>query len=270
MHQEYSGLTSDHIKPSEARGLLVDQYGNVCLRCGFAPTETDPVLAVDHITPVARGGQNRYRNYQLLCGPCNSWKRLQIIDYRPGPPRGLLRDDVPIVPHGERVRGRNLKIVPSVPAAPPEVIKVQVPILVPTPPPAHNCYDALPRLYHDYNRISAEMTRFSERCGRAEATVQEMKLAKIGHDCGMPVGCFVIVVFLFLIAISAAVYFYIYGRAAAEHRAADLAERLARAEMQASQIEEERQRAADLAERLARAERERDQLQERPWWTRLW
>jgi hypothetical protein len=40
--------------------------------------------------------------------------------------------------------------------------------------------------------------------------------------------------------------------------------------MQASQIEEERQRAADLAERLARAERERDQLQERPWWTRLW
>jgi len=51
--------------------------GDFCLRCGAAG-----VLTTDHIIPLSRGGLNDISNIQPLCGPCNSQKGAQALDYR--------------------------------------------------------------------------------------------------------------------------------------------------------------------------------------------
>ncbi len=56
---------------------LCNQYGNVCLACGAAAP-----LTVDHVVPLSKGGANGIENIQPLCGPCNSRKGVQTIDYR--------------------------------------------------------------------------------------------------------------------------------------------------------------------------------------------
>ncbi len=45
----------------------------VCVACGAKSTEA--LLHVDHIIPIARGGQNTPENMQVLCGKCNTEKR---------------------------------------------------------------------------------------------------------------------------------------------------------------------------------------------------
>lgn len=57
---------------------LCAKYGNCCLCCGRGGK-----LTVDHIVPIALGGLNTIDNLQPLCRPCNSSKRLKIIDFRP-------------------------------------------------------------------------------------------------------------------------------------------------------------------------------------------
>lgn len=56
---------------------LCAHYEYRCLCCG----EHRP-LTVDHIIPIAKGGMNTIDNIQPLCKPCNSAKRIKIIDYR--------------------------------------------------------------------------------------------------------------------------------------------------------------------------------------------
>lgn len=51
-----------------------------CARCGRLATEQE--LTVDHIAPLSMGGSNYIENIQPLCGPCNSSKGTQTIDYR--------------------------------------------------------------------------------------------------------------------------------------------------------------------------------------------
>jgi 5-methylcytosine-specific restriction endonuclease McrA len=58
---------------------LVEKYGGFCLRC----FKKDVPLAADHVVPVSKGGANTIDNIQPLCGPCNSRKFVQVIDYRP-------------------------------------------------------------------------------------------------------------------------------------------------------------------------------------------
>ena len=48
-----------------------------CLKCG---TVRD--LTIDHITPLAKGGDNDLNNLQTLCFKCNSSKSDTIADYR--------------------------------------------------------------------------------------------------------------------------------------------------------------------------------------------
>ena len=56
---------------------LCDKYGNRCLCCGEITK-----LTVDHIVPLSKGGSNDISNVQPICGPCNSKKGTQTIDYR--------------------------------------------------------------------------------------------------------------------------------------------------------------------------------------------
>lgn len=103
-----SNRTTRPVTPMSAdagRARLIEEYGEHCFRCLIKPDEDRrQTFAVDHIVPVARGGQNVYENYQLLCGPCNSWKRTKIIDFRPGKSRQEITVDLPIIPNEQRAR----------------------------------------------------------------------------------------------------------------------------------------------------------------------
>lgn len=197
------------MKPEAARPYLTAEFGHYCFRCGLQPDPERPRMDVDHIIPVARGGRNHTGNYQYLCGPCNSWKGTKIIDFRPGDPRKI-EADLPIIPNEERVRKSSVKLVPlpvPEPIIQTVVERVQVPIMVPVPPPAHNCYDALPRLFSEYTRSMTEIARLSERLGKAEAE-------RAGYQDqwrnSYPFGCILTLAFLTLIASTAAIYFYAY------------------------------------------------------------
>jgi 5-methylcytosine-specific restriction endonuclease McrA len=59
---------------------LKAQFDFMCLCCGSR--EPDIKLTVDHVVPMPLGGTNSIDNIQPLCGPCNSDKGQQIVDYR--------------------------------------------------------------------------------------------------------------------------------------------------------------------------------------------
>lgn len=67
---------SDTDYRAEDWAMLLDWFGGACLACGAGK------VTIDHVMPLARGGSNSIRNLQPLCGPCNSRKHMQIIDYR--------------------------------------------------------------------------------------------------------------------------------------------------------------------------------------------
>ena len=77
--------------PPTRKELLYENQGRKCAGCEYAlPLH---VLTVDHITPRARGGQDRIRNLQLLCHTCNAIKGTRDMDYLRATlrQRGILR-----------------------------------------------------------------------------------------------------------------------------------------------------------------------------------
>jgi 5-methylcytosine-specific restriction endonuclease McrA len=56
---------------------LCTWFYNRCLRCGG-----EGPLTIDHVIPISKGGPNTIDNLQPLCGPCNSSKNDNTIDYR--------------------------------------------------------------------------------------------------------------------------------------------------------------------------------------------
>lgn len=56
---------------------LCDRHGNKCLCC-----KKKRPLTVDHVIPVSKGGTSNIENIQPLCGPCNSTKRDEVVDFR--------------------------------------------------------------------------------------------------------------------------------------------------------------------------------------------
>lgn len=56
---------------------IMNRDGGKCLKCNS--TEN---LTIDHITPLAVGGDNDYNNLQTLCSKCNSKKSTSIEDNR--------------------------------------------------------------------------------------------------------------------------------------------------------------------------------------------
>lgn len=71
-------LTKDTMIPGIWK-LLIEAYGEACLKCG-----SDDILTIDHIKPIALGGDNSFENLQILCKSCNSSKgHRSCVDYRP-------------------------------------------------------------------------------------------------------------------------------------------------------------------------------------------
>ena len=59
------------------RARLAEENGERCANCGGLDK-----LVLDHIVPIAKGGQSRYDNLQLLCAECNRIKGKLAIDCR--------------------------------------------------------------------------------------------------------------------------------------------------------------------------------------------
>lgn len=55
------------------RAIVLERDGFRCRRCGASPDD-GARLVIDHITPLAAGGQNTRRNLQTLCDRCNAGK----------------------------------------------------------------------------------------------------------------------------------------------------------------------------------------------------
>ena len=78
---------------NESWDLLLDLTGHTCVRCGIGEkdaiyryTKDGPKrgkLTMDHIIPVRHEGPHAISNLQPLCMPCQLWKRIKSIDYRP-------------------------------------------------------------------------------------------------------------------------------------------------------------------------------------------
>lgn len=62
---------------SETRLSVFERDGNRCLKCG-----AEEGLSLDHIQPLAKGGDNSTENLQTLCTACNSAKGDATKDYR--------------------------------------------------------------------------------------------------------------------------------------------------------------------------------------------
>lgn len=68
---------SCHTSNKLIREKVFNIYGKKCLKCG-----SEINLQIDHVIPVAMGGNNDINNYQPLCKTCNIRKGTKIIDYR--------------------------------------------------------------------------------------------------------------------------------------------------------------------------------------------
>lgn len=133
MQENCTAPPADRMGAKEARERLIAEYGDICLRCKLEPGVDDPPLAVDHIIPVAKGGQNRLSNYQLLCGPCNSWKGLRVIDFRPDSDGITIQDMLEVIPNELRARKASMAQKPASP-----------------PPSVHDCREAFDPLLKAY------------------------------------------------------------------------------------------------------------------------
>ncbi len=90
-HKRYKEIASDIPAPpgrpqvtrhaydvsSETRLSVFERDGNRCLKCG-----AEEGLSLDHIQPLAKGGDNSTENLQTLCTSCNSAKGDTTKDYR--------------------------------------------------------------------------------------------------------------------------------------------------------------------------------------------
>ncbi|MBD2253686.1 HNH endonuclease [Nostoc parmelioides] len=62
--------------PPEVRQYVFQRDKLQCQSCGKTGLETD--LTIDHIIPLARGGQNDMSNLHTLCFECNRRKTDQL------------------------------------------------------------------------------------------------------------------------------------------------------------------------------------------------
>lgn len=62
------------------RQVLVEQRGS-CALCGFVLVDGE--WALDHITPLSKGGSDERANLQAICHPCHEKKSARDRGHRP-------------------------------------------------------------------------------------------------------------------------------------------------------------------------------------------
>ena len=62
--------------PPEVRKYVFQRDRYQCQSCGKTARETD--LTIDHIIPLARGGDNDISNLHTLCRACNQHKKADL------------------------------------------------------------------------------------------------------------------------------------------------------------------------------------------------
>ncbi len=82
--------------PTRERVALIKQFGERCGACGASLS--GKLWHLDHIIPLAMGGDDGTGNYQPLCLPCHTAKTVK---------------DVPAIAKAKRVEARNLGIKPE-------------------------------------------------------------------------------------------------------------------------------------------------------------
>jgi len=65
--------------PPSVRKYVFERDKYQCQSCGKTTLETN--LTIDHIIPLARGGQNDISNLQTLCFTCNQ-RKTDKLDFR--------------------------------------------------------------------------------------------------------------------------------------------------------------------------------------------
>ena len=78
-------LTLQSDCPDNIKEILIEVYGFKCMKPDCPKSKEDsPVIHLDHIIPISKGGLHMIDNLQLLCRFCNISKRdRDTIDYRP-------------------------------------------------------------------------------------------------------------------------------------------------------------------------------------------
>lgn len=62
--------------PLNIRWKVLKRDNYTCKKCGKSPAKNNNVeLEIDHIHPVAKGGDNNIENLQTLCHKCNQGKK---------------------------------------------------------------------------------------------------------------------------------------------------------------------------------------------------
>lgn len=65
--------------PLNVRWKVLKKNNYTCVKCGQSPAKNNDVeLEIDHIFPVAKGGDNDVKNLQTLCRKCNQGKKDKI------------------------------------------------------------------------------------------------------------------------------------------------------------------------------------------------
>ena len=72
-YQARRKVASRHTSKKEVREVVFEKHGEVCVKCGGTDN-----IQIDHIVPVAKGGENSIDNYQPLCKSCNASKGASV------------------------------------------------------------------------------------------------------------------------------------------------------------------------------------------------
>ena len=76
--RELSRSTRRFLSPRVLATLLAKEQGGKCNGCLTKPTKHN--MQVDHIIPLAKGGETRLDNLQMLCNGCNRLKGTGSMD----------------------------------------------------------------------------------------------------------------------------------------------------------------------------------------------
>lgn len=59
------------------RGAVIERDASTCYLCGHPVEESN--IEIDHVVPLARGGEHTYANLRVACQRCNRRKGTKLV-----------------------------------------------------------------------------------------------------------------------------------------------------------------------------------------------